>query len=190
MPRARACGSACARSTCSCATSTTSRRSSRTGSSRRARCSRTRSTAAVMQGMRGAGRHLRAHRRRRRRARRPGRVLRARGQPARALGRVVHAREPQDDDAALPRALRAATRSRRSTTIPTCCSTRCARSRRQGVSDPTVVLLTPGAYNSRLLRAHLPRAADGHRARRGTGPDRCGTRRSTCARRAVRSAST
>ena len=35
-----------------------------------------------------------------------GRVLRARGQPARAVRRVVHAREPQDDDAALSRALR------------------------------------------------------------------------------------
>ena len=31
-----------------------------------------------------------------------------------------------------------------------------------GVADPTIVLLTPGAYNSRLLRAHLSRAADGH----------------------------
>ena len=40
-----------------------------------------------------------------------------------------------------------------------------------GVADPTVVLLTPGAYNSRLFRAHLPGAPDGHRDRRRPRPD-------------------
>ena len=39
----------------------------------------------------------------------------------------------------------------------------------QGVDDPTVVLLTPGMYNSRLFRTHFSRSADGHRA--GRGPD-------------------
>jgi uncharacterized circularly permuted ATP-grasp superfamily protein len=34
-----------------------------------------------------------------------GRVLRPRRQPARAVRRVVHDRRPQDDDAALPRAV-------------------------------------------------------------------------------------
>jgi hypothetical protein len=57
-------------------------------------------------GRQGAGRHLRPHRRRRPGARRRGRVLRAGGQPAHALRRVLHARRPQDDDAALPRTLR------------------------------------------------------------------------------------
>jgi hypothetical protein len=57
---------------------------------------------------RRAVRHLRAHRRRRHRAGGRRRVLRARRQPAGAVGRVVHARGPQDDDAALPRAFRAA----------------------------------------------------------------------------------
>ena len=31
-----------------------------------------------------------------------------------------------------------------------------------GVADPAVVLLTPGACNSRLFRAHLSGAPDGH----------------------------
>ena len=78
-----------------------------------------------------------------------GRVLRARGQPARALRRVVHAREPQDDDAAVSRALRHAARSGRSSTIRTCCSRTSARRRaRRARSGPTVAVLTPGAYNS------------------------------------------
>ena len=63
-------------------------------------------------------------------------------------GVSLHAREPQDDDAALPRAVQPAPRSRRSRTTPTCCSRRCARSRRRRCNDPTVVVLTPGMYNS------------------------------------------
>ena len=51
------------------------------------------------------GRHICAHCGRRYRPRGRGRLLRARGQPARAFGRVLHAREPPDDDAAFPRAL-------------------------------------------------------------------------------------
>ena len=73
--------------------------------SRRA-CARQHAVPARDGGDGRSGRHLRAHRGRRHRARRRGRVLRARGQPARAVRRVVHAREPQDDDAAVPRALR------------------------------------------------------------------------------------
>ena len=61
-----------------------------------------------------AGRHLLAHRRHRHRARRQRRrqrqLLRARGQPARAQRRELHAREPQDDDAAVPRAVQPAPR--------------------------------------------------------------------------------
>ena len=38
--------------------------------------------------------------------------------------------------------------------------------------DPTVVLLTPGRPQLGLLRALVPRAADGHRARRGPRPGR------------------
>ena len=46
-------------------------------------------------------------------------------------GVSLHAREPQDDDAAVPRAVQRSTASRRSRTTPTCCSRRCARSRRR-----------------------------------------------------------
>ncbi len=82
---------------------------------------------------RRAGRRLCAYRRHRHRQDRRRRVLRARGQPAHAFGRLLHARKPQDDDAAVPGTVRAACRSRRSTTTPTCCSTTCARSPRAGV---------------------------------------------------------
>ena len=75
-----------------------------------------------MQAIDVPGRHLRAHRRHRRRARRQGPVLRAGRQPARALRRVVHAREPQDDGAAVPGAVRAASGRSRSSTTRTCCS--------------------------------------------------------------------
>ena len=47
-----------------------------------------------------------------------------------------------------------------------------------------------GHVQHRLLRACLPRAADGHRAGRGPGPVRRGQASSTCARRRARSAST
>ena len=49
-----------------------------------------------MNGAERAARHLRAHRRHRHRARRRRRVLRARGQCAHALRRLLHAGEPRD----------------------------------------------------------------------------------------------
>ena len=52
-----------------------------------------------------AGRRLHPHHRRRHRAHRRGRVLRAGGQCAHAVRRLLHAGEPRDDDAALPRAV-------------------------------------------------------------------------------------
>ena len=52
-----------------------------------------------------AGRRLHPHHRRRHRAHRRERVLRARGQCAHAVRRLLHAGEPRDDDAALPRAV-------------------------------------------------------------------------------------
>ena len=42
----------------------------------------------------------------------------------------------------------------------------------QGVRHPQVVVLTPGVYNSRLLRARVPRPADGRPAGRGRRPVR------------------
>ena len=41
-----------------------------------------------------------------------------------------------------------------------------------GEEEPTVVVWTPGPFNSRLLRARVPRAPDGRRARRGLRPRR------------------
>ena len=52
-----------------------------------------------------AGRRLHPHHRRRHRAHRRERVLRARGQCAHAIRRLLHAGEPRDDDAALPGAV-------------------------------------------------------------------------------------
>jgi uncharacterized circularly permuted ATP-grasp superfamily protein len=54
--------------------------------------------------------------------------------------------EPQDDDAAVPRAVRR-TAWRRSRTTPTCCWKPCAPAP-PGRQRPTVVVLTPGMYNS------------------------------------------
>ena len=69
-----------------------------------------------------------------------------------------------------PELFAAAVASARWTTTRTCCSRRCARSRRATSTNPVIVLLTPGPLQQRLLRARLPRPADGHRAGRGPGP--------------------
>ena len=58
------------------------------------------------------------------------------------------------------------------------------------VNEPTVVRADARHVQQRLLRARLPRAADGRRAGRGPGPVRARTTSSTCARRRARSAST
>ena len=66
-----------------------------------------------------------------------GRVLRARGQSAHAVGRLLHAREPRDHDAAVPGAVRARTASRRSSTIPTsCCDDAAQRGAARAVERP------------------------------------------------------
>ena len=101
-----------------------------------------------MAGHRPAQRGLRAHRRHRHRARRRGRVLRAGGQPARALGRVLHAREPQDDDAPVPGAVRRPGGGAGRALSRRCCWRRCSRSGPEGLDEPVVAVLTPGSYNS------------------------------------------
>ena len=97
-------------------------------------------------GPRPAAPRLRSHRRHRR-PRLGQRLLRARRQCARAVRRLLHAGEPGDDDEAVPRAVRAAQvapvnhypemllRTLRSVAPP-------------GIIDPTVVVMTPGHYNS------------------------------------------
>ena len=57
--------------------------------------------------------------------------------------------------------------SARCTTTRGCCSRRCGPRRPTARSDPTVVVLTPGVFNSRLLRARPAGPDDGRRARRG-----------------------
>ena len=125
----------------------------RRNASRPASSRPTSSTAMPISGRRWrpsrAARHLRPHRRDRHRAHRRERLLRARGQCPHAVRRLLHAGEPRGDDAACSRSCSPATGSRRSRTTPTRCWRRCARSRRvPRARDPTVVLLTPGRYNS------------------------------------------
>ena len=125
-------------------------------------------------GIDPAGRGLQPHRRHRPRAHRAGRVLRARGQLPHPFGRQLHAREPRDHDADVPRALpgephRAGRRLSR-TPAPHARERRPAQGRgRSGLRDPVA-----GRVQQRLLRALVPRRPDGHRARRGAGPLRAG----------------
>ena len=67
-------------------------------------------------------RHLLPHHRHRHRAHRRERVLRARGQHAHALRRLLHAGEPGSDDAHVPGAVRPQPRGARSRTIRTTCA--------------------------------------------------------------------
>ena len=130
-----------------------------------------------MLGVRRAGRHLLAHRRHRHRPRRQPRrqrqLLRARGQPARAQRRELHAREPQDDDAALSRAVQPApggaggALSRPAARDP-------ALGGAAGGERADRRRAHAGHVQQRLLRACLPGPADGHRAGRGPGPVRQG----------------
>ena len=87
---------------------------------------------------------------RRHRSRPPaGRPLRrARGQPARAERRLVHAREPRGHQARLPGAVRPLPASARSTTTGRRCSPTLRALAPPHAADPTFVVLTPGVGNS------------------------------------------
>ena len=98
--------------------------------------------------------------------------LRARGQPARPVGRQLHAREPADLEAGLRRRCSSARASSRSTATPTSCTSCSRRCAPDGPRHPSVVVLTPGHLQLGLLRALLPRPADGRPARRGPRPRR------------------
>ena len=114
-------------------------------------------------------RHLRLHRRHRPGAPRGRTLRRARGQPARAERRVVHAREPRRDEARVPASLCALPRQPHRRLQP------------GAAGDPA----DPGAAQSNrsngrradarrrqlgLLRARVPGARDGRAARRGARP--------------------
>ena len=107
------------------------------------------------------------------RARRRRRLEGARGQRPHAVRHLLRAREPQRDDAAAARPVRRTTACGRSTTTRRCCGARCRRSRRPaGRRSRPSSSGRPGPFNSRLLRARVPRAPDGRRARRGGRPRR------------------
>ncbi len=95
-----------------------------------------------------AARHLRAHRRHRHRARRCRHFLRAGGQCAHALRRLLHAGEPRDHDAAVPGPVRAPPRrAGRELSRRTAGDAAIGRAA-DAAAEPTVVLLTPGVFNS------------------------------------------
>jgi uncharacterized circularly permuted ATP-grasp superfamily protein len=78
-----------------------------------------------------------------------GRVLRAGRQPARAQRRELHAGKPQDDDAAVPRAVQPEHRVAPVAHYPDLLLRPCAPVPPAGrANEPTVVVLTPGMYNS------------------------------------------
>ena len=147
--RGRARCSGCARSTASSTTSTTTSRSSRDGVFPAELLEQLGQLPARVPrrppGVRRVGPHLRQRPRPRRRRH----DVRARGQPARAVGRQLRAREPAHLQAGLRRPVRAPEHPARSTPTPTSCSKLLvvARARRPS-TDPYVVVLTPGIYNS------------------------------------------
>ena len=137
-----------------------------------------------------AARHLRPRRRHRPGPRRGRRLRRARGQPARAERRLLHARQPAGDEARLPAACSRATASARSITTARQLLAHAAGAGAARPTDPTIVAAHAGRLQLGLLRAHLPRPADGRRAGRGPRPRSCTTTSSTCGRPAGRGAST
>jgi uncharacterized circularly permuted ATP-grasp superfamily protein len=76
-----------------------------------------------------------------------GRVPRARGQRAHAVGRVVRAREPRHDEEGVPDVCCASARSRRSRCIRRCCARRWRRWRRAAATS-TARAAHAGPYNS------------------------------------------
>ena len=94
----------------------------------------------------------------------------ARGQRPHAERDLLRAREPRRDDAAAARAVRVLPRPARRP-LPRAAAHGADRGRpdeRRGGGDRR--RLDPGPVQLRLLRARLPRAPDGRRARRGVGP--------------------
>ena len=121
---------------------------------------------------RPAARHLQPHHRRRHRAHQRERFLRAGGQHAHALGRVLHDREPGNDDAPVPGAVREEPR-RAGRELPRPSpedfgERRPARAARR--ADDRAADARP--LQQRLLRALVPRRPDGRGAGRGPRPRR------------------
>ena len=84
--------------------------------------------------------------------------LRARRQPARAVGRVLHAREPPGREARVPRAVRERGHPARGRLPLAALRHADARCRPRKETRPEVVVLTPGIYNSAYFEhAYLAR---------------------------------
>ena len=116
---------------------------------------------------RAAARHLQPHHRHRHRAHQRERFLRARGQYAHALGRLVHAREPRNDDAHVPRPVcqeQGGAGRELSGALAQDAGKRGAQGARPR-ADHRAADARP--IQQRLLRALVPRRPDGCRARRG-----------------------
>ena len=118
-----------------------------------------------------AGRRLLPRRRLRPRARRRRLLEGARGQRPHALRDLLRAREPHGDDAPRAAAVRRVPRAP-GRPLPDAAARRAARrrARRRGRGDGRRLDARPAEL--RLLRARLPRAPDGRRARRGVRPRR------------------
>ena len=87
------------------------------------------------------------------------------------VGRLLRAGEPAGDEAHLPAGVRRRRGCGRSTTTRAGCSRRCESLAPDGdAATPTVVVLTPGIYNSAYFEHSLPGPADGRRAGRGPRP--------------------
>ena len=105
--------------------------------------------ARAAHGDPAAGRRLLPRLRLRPRARRRRLVEGARGQRPHAERDLLRAREPRRDDAAAARAVRAPTACGRSTTTRRCCATALREvAPTGGEEEPTVVVWTPGPFNS------------------------------------------
>ena len=115
-----------------------------------ARGSSARRATSTAQAAGIVSRERRAHPRLRHRPhpRRAGRLARARRQRARAVRRQLRHLEPAGDGADAARALRRRCACARSATTRSRLLGACARRAPEGVDDPTVVVLTPGVYNS------------------------------------------
>ena len=96
----------------------------------------------------------------------------ARGQPAQPERHLLRAREPRRHDAGAAHAVRRPARPPGRPLRRRRCSTALRHVAPPAAGDPTVVVLTPGVFNSRVLRARVPRSPDGRRARRGPRPRR------------------
>ena len=141
------CASACSRSSASSRTCTDRARSCATVSCRAGSSSRRRtSTARSPASSRRAG--VRVHVAGIDLVRDGDRpAVRARGQPAHAVGHLVRRREPAGDDARVPRALRVAPRPPR-VRLPDPLARRVRATAPRPHDDPNVVVFTPGVHNA------------------------------------------